>query len=290
MPSCGSNLTVMALPVSNDSCGTGAVSSDCCLLGEIGPRPKREAVRESLRDYILHMLGAPRIRIELTEQNIDFCIDQALQHVEEYAPREYFDWYSFKTTAGVSVYELPPDVGYVRNVSYMDQGNYSYMASQLGGQIPLEYFYNGGAYSSFMGGQIDPITPIWGRMAEWALYKMYEQTYTRLASRIGGWEFVGGHRHIKLYPVPCSGVQVSVQYLQRCKDWECVTIPMKQGALIFAKFILGRVRSWVKNPPGPNGGLQLDGDTLLQEAKEDYKTWLEDLNNRWGDVLPVRVG
>jgi hypothetical protein len=73
--------------------------------------------------------------------------------------------------------------------------------------------------------------------------------------------------------------------LQKNYDWGRVQQVMQDGALAHAKIMLGRIRSKIKNPPGPNGGVQLDGDTLLQEGREDRAKWLEDLVNRFGDVF-----
>lgn len=269
----------------------GSAASSPCTRPGLGPRPKREKVREELREYILHMLGAPTIRLELDEQNIDFCINQALKIVEDFAPADYFSYYTFYTQPGKSVYELPPDIGYVRSVEYKNMGTFSFQSSDLGGSIPVEYFYPGGTYSSIQGGLIDPIQPIWGRMGEWVLYKQYEQMYSRVSSNLGGWEWIGGYRHIKLYPVPCRVQRVAVHYLQKCKDWEEVTQAMQEGALSYAKEILGRIRSRIKNPPGPNGGVQMDGPELLQEAKEERKQWFEDLIWKFGDGQgPISMG
>lgn len=255
----------------------------------LGPRKKREQVREQIRDYIYNMLGAPALRLELDEQNIDFCIDQSLKIVENYAPREFFQYYTFRTVPGQSVYEMPPEIGYVRNVFYREEGTFAFQSSDLGGAIPIEYFYPGGAYSSIQGGLIDPIQPIWGRMGEWVLYKQYEQMYSRVSSSLGGWEWVGGYDTIKLYPVPFSPQMVIVHYLQKAKDWTEVTEAMQEGALSYAKEILGRIRSHYKNPPGPGGGIQMDGPELLAEAKEERKQWMEDLIYKFGDLPYVSL-
>jgi hypothetical protein len=289
--SCNNNTLAIGRP-SKDEMSSLACSSTCSELGpldplnknELGPRKDREKVREQIREYIYHMLGAPTLKLELDEQNLDFCIDQALKIFEDYAPREYFQYYTFRTTPGQSVYELPPDVGMVRNVFYRKTGTFSFQASDLGGAIPIEYFYPGGAYASIQGGLIDPTQPIWGRMGEWVLYKQYEQMYSRVSSSLGGWEWIGGFRHIKLYPIPYRPQMVIVHYLQKMKDWGEVCQAMQEGALTYAKEILGRVRSKYGNPPGPGGGMQLDGQALLQEAREDREKWFENLCNKFSDL------
>jgi len=34
----------------------------------------------------------------------------------------------------------------------------------------------------------------------------------------------------------------------------------------------------------------LDGDQLIQEAREDRKQWFEDLIYKYGDPSPIRLG
>ena len=276
---------------------SGICNTSCSDLGHVdplnknllGPRHKREQVREQVRQYIYNMLGAPALKLELDEQNIDFCIDQALYIFEQFAGKEWFQYYTFHTTPGKSVYDMPPDVGYIRRISYMEQGQYAFQASDLQGAIPIEYFYPGGAYASIQGGLIDPIQPMWGRMGEWVLYKQYEQMFSRVSSALGGWEYVGGYGTIKLYPIPYRTQLVIVQYMQKMKDWPEVCVAMQEGALTYAKEILGRIRSHYKNPPGPGGGIQMDGAELLAEAKEERKQWYEDLINKFGDCLPITL-
>lgn len=266
------------------SCSAG--NSSCNAIGRnLSPRKNREEVIRQLREYILHMLGGTKVNIELDESDIVFCANQALKIVEDYAPREFFSFYKFMTVPGQSVYKMPDDVGFIRHVYYRTQSTFSFQANDLQGAIPIEYFYPGGTYASIQGGLIDPTQPIWGRMGEWVLYKQYEQMYSRVSSSLGGWEWVGGYRHIKLYPVPYTSQGVIVHYLQKCKDWDEVTQAMQEGALSYAKEILGRVRSKFSNIVSPGGGQQLDGQALIAEAKEEREKWKEDLISRFGEAL-----
>ena len=292
--------STLAIPRPTKDCRSklsscGSTNGSCNDLGPVdplekdclGPRPKREKVREQIRDYILLMLGAPVIKVELDEQQVDLAIDQTLRILENYAPRDYFDYYTFNTVPGQSVYEMPCDVGYVRNVFWKKHPTFAFQSSDLQGAIPIEYFYPGGAYSSIQGGLIDPIQPIWGRMGEWVLYKDYEMMYSRVSSNIGGWEWVSDFKHIKLYPIPFRPHGIIVHYIQRNKDWPEVTMVMQEGALAHAKCILGRIYTKYPSPPGPGGGMQLGGAALLAEGLAEYKEWKESLLRF--DVLPISM-
>jgi hypothetical protein len=138
---------------------------------------------------------------------------------------------------------------------------------------------------------MDPNTPIYGRAGEWVLYKQYEQMYNRLASQLGGWEWVDGYCNIKLYPTPCRCNTVIVHYLQKLPDFKRVTTALVEGAFYHTMEILGRVRGKFTNIPGPSGGVQMDGQQLLQEAKEGLAKWREDLIYKWGDgpQLPIQM-
>lgn len=277
MPLAGNMQTVTCQSGISGGCGSSAGHSTLCQ--GIGPRKKREKVREDVRAYIAFMLGAPTLDLELDEQAVDFAIDQALMIIESYAPREYSTYYTFVTSPGQSVYKMPNDVGYIRRVDYKQTANFSF-SSELDAAIPMEYLFTNG---SLNGGMINPVQPMPLNAGEWTLYKMYEQMYSNISSNTGGWEWIGGYRYIKLYPIPNCSTKVSVHYLQKCKDWEEVTQAMQEGALSYAKEMLGRIRVAVRNLPGPNGGIQKDGDLLLQEAKEERKQWMEDLIWKFGE-------
>lgn len=290
MPNCGPS-TLVIQKANNQSCGNGCgVGPADCIQAGLTPRRNRGKVIEQIKDYVILMLGGPVIDLELDDQQLDLAVKQTLKVMEYYAPQEYFRYYTFLTIPGKSVYEMPADVGYIRNVYYRQTAEFAFTAQDLGGAIPIEYFYPGGAYASIQGGMMDPIQPMWGRMGEWVLYKQYERMYSRVSSSLGGWEFVGGYKNIKLYPIPYRAYRVIVHYMQRCNDWDEVTLAMQEGALAHAKMMLGTIRKKYQGGLGPSGGMQLDGEQMYQEGKQEYTQWKEDLITKFGDVLGITTG
>lgn len=293
---CQSNTLFISMPTTNSQSGRNCTSLNTVegittqVDIPIPRRPNRELVREQIKDYVLLMLGAPVVKVELDQQSLDGAVDFALQVFEDYCGREYYTYYTFLTTPGQSVYKMPDEVGLIRNVYYKKQGNFGFQGSDLGGALPIEYFYPGGAYGSTQGGMIDPTQPMWGKMGEWVLYKQYEMMYSRISSQVGGWEWISGLGNIKLYPIPCRSTWVSVQYLQKHADFKQVNQAMQEGALCFAKIMLGRIRSKYQQLPGPGQGMQLDGQALLQEGREEKKEWEERLVTRFGEPqLPITM-
>lgn len=276
------------------NCSRGCSSSigplDPLNKAEMSPRKSRERIREQIKDAVMLNLGAPQIQLELDEQQLDLAVDQALMVFEDYCPQEYFQYYTFRTIPGQSVYKMPADVGIIRDVFYKETPNFAFSGSDLGGVLPLEYMYPGGSAEGWSGGMHNPAQPVWGRMGEWTLYKQYEMMYSRSSSQIGGWEWLGGHDHIKLYPIPYGASTVMVHYLQRQPDFKQINMAMIEGALAFAKIMLGRIRTRIMNPPGPGGGLQLDGQIILEEGKQEKKEWEERLLSRYGGLDSITWG
>jgi hypothetical protein len=275
------------------SCGQGGNQTSMsvidpvafCSPGKLGSRKNREKVIEQIRDYTLMKLGAPTVRIELTDQQVRAAIDYVLLTLEAYLSNEYYTYYSFNTVAGQSVYNLPPDVGYVREVAYRQQPDMFWNGTEIGGVLPIEYALGaiGGGYGAG-GGFVDPRQPLYGKAGEWTLWKQYSQTFSRLSSQIGGWEIIDQCR-LKLFPTPCGGncSRVSVHYVQLNTDYKRVQPVMFDGAYAELLIMLGNVRGKYTTIPGPQGGVQLDGQYLRDKGEQLKEKWLLDLINRYGD-------
>ena len=74
------------------------------------------------------------------------------------------------------------------------------------------------------------------------------------------------------------------------EDPQTYEMALQEGALIYAKMMLGRIRSKYINTPGPNCcsgysgvdsgvGCLLDGGVLLAEAREEIDTWKENVTS-----------
>ena len=88
---CGNNTLAINRP-SQSNMASMPCSSSCSELGpldplnknKLGPRKQREKVREQVKEYVLQMLGAPVVKLEFDEQNLDLCVDQAMKVFEDF--------------------------------------------------------------------------------------------------------------------------------------------------------------------------------------------------------------
>ena len=69
-----------------------------------------------------------------------------------------------------------------------------------------------------------------------------------------------------------------------------MTQSMAEGALIYAMKMLAEIRSKYQNIPGPQGGVVLNGNDMMQRALQAEEKWLEKLLYRWGDLPPLSMG
>lgn len=262
----------------------------------LSARPRREKAREEISDYVLLMLGAPVVRLELDIQQVTLAVDQALSKFEQFAPRKYFQYYYFTTSPESGRYKMPCDVGIIRNVIFQGVGTcgknqVDYLGDGsvipwVGGMFPGMTYWGAGFGGS---GAFGPWGyPSYGSLSEWNIFKGYQELFQRMTSSEPSWEF-GPDNTLQLYPVPRTSIGVGVEYLQRKKDWNSVDMWIKEYALALAKQMLGRIRSKFDRFVTPSGGVALDGPTLLSEGKEEKTALEEQLITRYAvdHMLPM---
>ena len=219
------------------------------------------------KDFILARLGYPTIRVELTDFQIQTCIEESMSRLEYHAPHWMNQYAVFNTSAKVNVYELPPaiingltDVWYRRHLFSLGAtpGSLEY-------DFAIMFFTNTGLFNNYNVGQ-------------YMLMQMYLKQINKVLGRGTTWNIVGG-KYLQLFPVPDNTDEVILEFkgldaetaLPAYKNW------IQRYSLAVAKEILGRVRSKYQNLPGPGGGTRLDGQTLLQEATAEKQLLIEEL-------------
>lgn len=271
----------------------------------INPNPESPQYKtgySNLKNYILHNLGYPSVRVELTEEQIIECIIDALTLFTKHCGEiEYKlivanptgqnfveipddpDYQSFPTPDPDPFNPTPPSndtnvklratsiIDVVFSATTLDRLGKALMTGGLAGgfedySLPLNSYLSGG--SSYIS-DFD-ITS----------YYLYMQKLEDFKNTIGlkqTWEIL--NNKIYLYPADYSwddpiGIlykpAVTEEYAEQ-ETW------IKEYALARAKIILGRIRSKLSGFNSGGMNIAADGESLISEGREDVATLKEQL-------------
>jgi hypothetical protein len=221
--------------------------------------PLRGYTCDQLKNFIMRQLGAPQWNIELTNQQILDCIQDALGMISQWLPLTKVS--SLQLIRGQFSYLQGVDVGLgVARVDFVEPN-----------PVPTEIFY---------GNLINPAPLFRTGLDEYDIFLRWRKTWQRVTSIRPDWfydeveEALYIHNPIERYHagVFCYFPQVDTQKLNLT-----AALWVKQYSLAKARFILGEV--WMKFSgaiPGPLQNLQLD-QHKRDKAQEEMDKLLEQL-------------
>lgn len=217
---------------------------------------------ESVKSYILGRLGYPVIRVELSDFQLKSIIDEATTKMANHAPYWATQFMSFKTVAGVNIYELPKYV--IDNVQYVvykkDLIGIPGMGQSLEQDYFLKYFQQNFLFNDFS-------------IGEFNLLQISLEMMRKILGQDGSFDIVD-NKYLQIYPVPATTDQsVIVQYRAINSDTihPAYKVFIQKYALALAKGVLGQIRGKYKTLPGPGGGAQLNGDALIQQSEKELE-------------------
>jgi hypothetical protein len=222
---------------------------------------------KTIKDFVLARLGYPTVRVELTDFQLESCIEEAISKLEYHAPQFMTQYAVFDTSAGINVYELPPEI--VNNLTdvWYKRNLFTFGASpgSLEYDFAIMFFTNTGLFNNYNVGQ-------------YLLMQMYLKQISKVLGQGTSWNVIN-NKYLQLFPVPGHNESVILEFRgidastlhPAYKNW------IQRYSLCVAKEILGRVRSKYSQLPGPGGGTRLDGEALLMEAREEKQLLLEEL-------------
>lgn len=217
---------------------------------------------ESIKSFILGRLGYPTIRVELSDFQIKSVIDESVSKLANHAPFWATQFISFKTVAGVNIYELPRYV--LDNVQYVvykkDLIGIPGMGQSLEQDYFLKYFQQNFLFNDFS-------------IGEFNLLQISLEMMRKILGQDGSFDIVD-NKYLQIYPVPATTDQsVIVQYRALNSDTihPAYKVFIQKYALALAKGILAQVRGKYKTLPGPGGGAQLNGDMLAQQSEKELE-------------------
>lgn len=222
---------------------------------------------KTVKDFVLARLGYPTVDVELSEFQIETCIDEAISTLEYYAPDWMTQYAVFDTSANVEVYQLPSEItNNLTDVYYRD--DFFRLGASPGSleyDFAVMFFTNTGLFNNY-------------NISQYVLFQQYLKQVKNVLGQMSTWQLVN-NKFLHLWPIPegTDGVILEYRALDpatihpQFKSW------LQRFSLALAKEILGQIRGKYDNLPGPGGGARLNGASLVEEARRDKEMLMTEL-------------
>jgi hypothetical protein len=248
-----------------------------------------DAKRAEITDYIRMRLGDGIVDVELDKEHYEMAINQALIKYRQKAANSVEESYAFlDLLPETQEYILPKEVQTVRQVFRRGIGSVTgTTASQ---------------FEPFASGYLNTYMLVAGRVGGLTNYELFVD-YQKLAMRM-----FGGFMNYTFNPVTkkltlvrkmpfgyagADQTESVLLWIYNIKPDQMLfndtyAFPwLQEYAYSFAKRIIGEARSKFQSIAGPQGGTQLNGDALKQEAQAEMEKLEEDLKTYADGSLPL---
>ena len=232
------------------------------------PSPSLLKNEEELQQYILLTLGAPQVKVELVQQDLDEALDEARRWFN--AKKGFKGMSTLPIFANQTEYQLPEDVGTVTDLVLPSRAtDFSRIIDPLGlldASIPYNLF---------------PAPAAGGLFSTYAQALQYLEMGRRITGGEAEWYQRG--RTLFVFPIPKLGGSALIEYTTNQfsvtqlseRDHDL----FKRYALAWAKRKLARVRTkYESGYPGAQGTILLDGQRLMDEATSEMESLSEELS------------
>lgn len=220
--------------------------------------------REDLKRVIMTTLGYGAIDVELTDDQLELAIDNAVYNYRAWSSAsEEEAFLHMKMYESDSVYTLPTEIQKVRRIYRRGNG----VVSGSGATVdPFSLaFSNSYLLSAVQGPQAG------GSLLNYELYQQFDETVARLFGREIIFQFNPVTKKLTLDRDIRGEEEVLLHVYQSKPEWMLFKTPMsypwlRDWALSESMVMLGRMRSKFAALPGPQGSISMDGEALKQEA------------------------
>ena len=236
-------------------------------------------VRQNMVNSILTRLGSGMIDVELTDEQLQKCIDLAeaklIQRGDAYV-EESLVLLTLKKNQ--KEYILPDEIIEIQQIY---RRGYGRAFGSTGGQNmdPFAMAWT----NVYMAGAINGIRT--GGLVTYELHNNYLKTAGKMFGMYMNYSFNPNTHKLVIAENPRSDDEIILlhSYVDRA-EYEVLqdrfaSLWIENWALAEAMEILGRIRSRFGNLPGPNGSVSQDGDALKQESKAMKEELTKELNN-----------
>ena len=220
-----------------------------------------------MKDSIMSRLGAPVIRVELTDHQILTAIDEAVSKLDYHAPNWCMNYMTFTTIPNANHYTLPRFV--MNNLQYVVYKKTLLAVAAAQGSLEFDffvkYFQDNFLFKDF-------------QIADFLVMVMHLEQIRKILSREGTFNVVD-NTSLMIFPVPTHVEEVIVEFKSLNSDslhpyfinW------LQRYATAIAKGILGGIRGKYNTLPSPGGGAQLNGEQLSQESTQEKQEYMDEL-------------
>lgn len=222
----------------------------------------RDFTRDNVKSWVKRKLGYPVVQVELTDDQLEDCIDDALDEIAPWVvQRQYI------TLPASQCMDLSPyNVSYVINVHKAD--------GEQDAQAQVDVF-NPMSYTEIRGGS---------SIRGYTYTRIEQQLYTGLVQQLKdniSYRFIKPKLYLDIgYP---TATRVTIEYSPEIDDLESITDALyqkfvKRFALAYARAVLSDIRGKYAVSGSP---VELDGST--QESKSDKE--LESIRQELKDTV-----
>lgn len=242
-----------------------------------------EQAKKALIQDVLLELGAPLVTIELTQEQLDHCIEDAILIYTKYAsfPPQYLgiDLLDYKDGEGINLKKF--NIAVINDIAFAPTFGFGMSTSEL-------------AFG--MSGYISQM-PIWRPYSFVSLECMYElkEMAQRMLAPKPDWTFIPQTGELRLMPepkyayrnlwlnyhVPTGNHRGHIPAVIECEIepplWQLYSNEyVRRLVQAHAKILLGTIRSKYSSISLPGGG-QLDGATLKEEGRTEKKDLIDNI-------------
>lgn len=214
--------------------------------------------------YILTALGYPNVEVELCDEHMEWAIVNTIDEFVRYNVGDFTRFWRIPTQTNQSRYELPEDLLVVRDIVTLKIAEFDTI---FGTDILINPLYLRNSKEAYQ-----DILTFW--LSEAAF-----ETWRRVYGLNLSWDIFEAGRLINIYPTPRETrfMVIKGTYRPDLATFDERALKTKvelfrRMALYHSMAVLGRIRG--KRPGGitsSQGPVQLDGDTLRQEANTELK-------------------
>jgi hypothetical protein len=236
---------------------------------------------QPLFDFVRFQLGAPVVPVELTDEQLNSCLQEAVWFYNRFRNSNENIYYYVLTGNAKDGYEVPAAIGgaeYIIDIVTKPRMPFGYSAAAPFG---VQSIYMQHWFQKF------------GSLAEPGFLSDYWLTLSFMKDiniTMGGepyWDIK--NNRIFVYPMPDDNMTIGIKYRALLSLDELLNdFQIKQYVLAKAKMLLGNIRSTFGNTiPGGGDNIQLNGAELIAQGKEELDTVKKEIMGQQEPLLMI---